>query len=111
MRFHHGARMETGEKKLKDVAVLEMEPGITPYRDLTRGSLLKNLWTLALPMIVGNVLQNAFSIVDMIFVGRLGPTAVAAVAVSGLVLMVAWTLLIGVAISTVAMMARTMPTA
>lgn len=98
--------METGEKKLKDVAVLEMEPGITPYRDLTRGSLLKNLWTLALPMIVGNVLQNAFSIVDMIFVGRLGPTAVAAVAVSGLVLMVAWTLLIGVAISTVAMVSR-----
>jgi putative MATE family efflux protein len=57
-------------------------------------------------MIVANVLQNAFSIVDMIFVGRLGPTAVAAVAVSGLVMMVAWTLLIGVAISTVATVAR-----
>lgn len=84
----------------------ETGPGTAPYRDLTTGSLLRNLWTLALPMIVANVLQNAFSIVDMIFVGRLGPTAVAAVAVSGLIMMVAWTLLIGVAISTVATVAR-----
>ena len=84
----------------------ETSPGTALYRDLTTGSLLRNLWTLALPMIVANVLQNAFSIVDMIFVGRLGPTAVAAVAVSGLVMMVAWTLLIGVAISTVATVAR-----
>jgi putative MATE family efflux protein len=84
----------------------ETSSGTASYRDLTTGSLLRNLWTLALPMIVANVLQNAFSIVDMIFVGRLGPTAVAAVAVSGLVMMVAWTLLIGVAISTVATVAR-----
>jgi putative MATE family efflux protein len=98
--------METRERKLDGMTVLDGGPGVTPYRDLTRGSLLKNLWALAIPMIVANVLQNAFSIVDMIFVGRLGPTAVAAVAVSGLVMMVAWTLLIGVAISTVATVAR-----
>ncbi|MBW2059082.1 MAG: MATE family efflux transporter [Deltaproteobacteria bacterium] len=78
----------------------------SPYRDLTRGSLLSSLWALALPMIVANVLQNAFSVVDMVFVGRLGPTAIAAVAVSGLVMMVAWTLLIGIAISTVATVSR-----
>ena len=53
-------------------------------RDLTSGSLPRHLWALALPMIIANVLQNAFSIVDMIFVGRLGPVAVASVAVSGL---------------------------
>jgi len=98
--------MEASEKKLERATLPETGPGVAPYQDLTRGSLLKNLWTLALPMIVANVLQNAFSIVDMIFVGRLGPTAVAAVAVGGLVMMVAWTLLIGVAISTVAMVAR-----
>jgi putative MATE family efflux protein len=98
--------MAMGEGKFNGVAVLEVDTGIVPYQDLTRGSLLKNLWVLALPMIVANVLQNAFSIVDMIFVGRLGPIAVASVAVSGLVMMVAWTLLIGVSISTVATVAR-----
>ncbi len=98
--------VEAKEKKVEAVTGVETGPGVAPFRDLTRGSLLKNLWALALPMIVANVLQNAFAIVDMIFVGRLGPTAVAAVAVSGLVLMVAWTLLIGIAISTVAMVSR-----
>lgn len=94
------------EKKPDGVPVPETVPGVSAYRDLTRGSLLSSLWTLALPMIIANVLQNAFSVVDMIFVGRLGPTALAAVAMSGLVMMVAWTLLIGVAISTVAMVSR-----
>jgi putative MATE family efflux protein len=98
--------MEPKEKKLEAVTALKMGPQVTPYRDLTKGSLLKNLCTLAFPMIVANILQNAFSVVDMIFVGRLGPVAVAAVSLSGLVMMVAWTLLIGVAISTVATVAR-----
>lgn len=98
--------METNRESLEDIAISEPGQTVPQYRDLTAGPLLRSLWTLALPMVVANVLQNAFSIVDMIFVGRLGPTAVAAVAVSGLVLMVAWTLLIGVAISTVAMVAR-----
>ncbi len=94
------------KENLESVTVLETGPEIPLYRDLTSGSLLRNLWTLALPMTVANVLQNAFSVVDMIFVGRLGPVAVAAVSISGLVMMVAWTLLIGVAISTVAVVAR-----
>lgn len=98
--------MRVKERNSESATVLEMGPEVTPYRDLTRGSLLRNLWTLALPMTVANVLQNAFSVVDMIFVGRLGPIAVAAVAVGGLVMMVAWTLLIGVSISTVAVVAR-----
>ena len=81
-------------------------PKTSTYRDLTSGSLIKNLWSLAVPMIIGNILQNAFTIVDMIFVGRLGPIAVASVSISGLIMMVAWTLLIGVSIGTVAMVSR-----
>nr|NIS70475.1 MATE family efflux transporter [Pseudomonadota bacterium] len=101
-----GLTMVVRKENFESVTVFETGPEIPAYRDLTRGSLLKNLWTLALPMTVANLLQNAFSVVDMIFVGRLGPTAVAAVAMSGLVMMVAWTLLIGVSISTVAVVAR-----
>jgi putative MATE family efflux protein len=98
--------VDVSRKESDTVTVLETGQGVTPYEDLTQGSILKNLWTLAVPMVVANVLQNAFSIVDMIFVGRLGPVAVAAVALSGLVMMVAWTLLIGVSVSTVAVIAR-----
>ena len=51
--------------------------------DLTQGSLLRHLLRLAGPIILSYILQEAFNIVDMIFVGRLGAGAIAAVGVSG----------------------------
>ena len=48
--------------------------------DLTKGSVSKSVWKLALPIMISVILHNAFNIVDMIFVGRLGPEAIAAVA-------------------------------
>lgn len=74
--------------------------------DVTRGSISKNIWRLALPMIAANVLQTLFNIVDMIFVGRLGPSSIAAVALSGVIMMLIMTVLIGIAIATQAMVAR-----
>ena len=52
-------------------------------QDLTEGSILKHLFGLAVPITLGYMLQDAFNIVDMIFVGRLGPAAISAVGVSG----------------------------
>ena len=74
--------------------------------DLTEGDLLKNLLRLALPMIMGNLLQNLFNLVDMIFVGKLGPAAIAAVAMSGLLMSIVWTFLIGISIGTTALVSR-----
>ena len=54
-----------------------------PRGDLTRGSLFRHLLRLSVPIIFSYILQDAFNIVDMIFVGRLGPGAIAAVGVSG----------------------------
>ncbi len=54
--------------------------------DLTQGSLLRHLLKLAVPITFGYILQDAFNIVDMIFVGRLGPAAIAAVGISGVLL-------------------------
>lgn len=51
--------------------------------DLTRGSIFRHLLRLSVPIIFSYILQDAFNIVDMIFVGRLGPGAIAAVGVSG----------------------------
>ena len=38
------------------------------------------LWSLAIPMMIGMSVQNIYQIVDMIFVGRLGSEAIAALA-------------------------------
>ncbi len=73
---------------------------------MTSGKISKSVWILAWPMVIGNLLQNLFNIVDMIFVGRLGPNAIAAVAMSGIYMMVVWTFLAGVSMGTGAMVSR-----
>jgi putative MATE family efflux protein len=46
------------------------------------GPILKSLLTLAVPIIIANVLQSAYQLIDAFWVGRLGEAAVAAVSVS-----------------------------
>jgi putative MATE family efflux protein len=75
-------------------------------RDLTKGSIGKNLWVLALPMILGLLSETALSLIDMFFVGKLSPQAIAAVSMAR---MLSWTLAIfaeGLCIATTAMVAR-----
>ncbi len=61
---------------------------------------------LAWPMVLGNMLQNMFNVVDMIFVGRLGPASIAAVSLCGMLMSITWTMLVGVAVGTTALVAR-----
>ncbi|MBN2097017.1 MAG: MATE family efflux transporter, partial [Candidatus Omnitrophica bacterium] len=74
--------------------------------NLTEGNVIKNIWALTLPMMLGNILQTSFNVVDMIWVGRLGAEAIAAVAMGGVVLMVVITFIIGIATGTLALIAR-----
>src|ERR1700688_2174482 len=46
------------------------------------GSVTRALVTLALPIVLGNVLQTGYQLTDAFWVGRLGASAVAAVSVS-----------------------------
>lgn len=49
-------------------------------RDLTRGNITQTMLLFAIPMILGNLLQQAYNIVDTLIVGRfLGADALAAV--------------------------------
>ncbi|MGI4869543.1 MAG: MATE family efflux transporter [Janthinobacterium lividum] len=57
-------------------------PAPTSRPNLTQGSILKALVTLALPIVLGNLLQTGYQLVDAYWVGKLGAGAVAAVAVS-----------------------------
>ena len=40
----------------------------------------KSMWTLAIPVIAGMGIQTLYTIVDMIFIGKLGGESIAAVA-------------------------------
>ena len=49
-------------------------------QDLTRGPVMGSMLRFALPMILGNLLQQCYNIADTLIVGKfLGPNALAAV--------------------------------
>ena len=73
---------------------------------LTSGSLSRGLLTLAAPMFVTAFLQNAQSLIDLFWVGRLGPDAVAALALSGTILMMVFPFVMGMSTGTVAFVSR-----
>ena len=77
-----------------------------PRRDLTQGEIVGCVLSLAVPTIASNLLRSAQTLVDMFFVGRLGPEALAAVGMGGTAVMVLVTLFMGVHVATAAMVAR-----
>ncbi|MCP4724447.1 MAG: MATE family efflux transporter [bacterium] len=82
------------------------EPPAHFSNQLLSGGITKNIITLALPILAANIIANAYYIIDMIFVGRLGPEALAAVSMGGILMSFTWTMLVGLAIGTSSFIAR-----
>ncbi len=74
--------------------------------DLTEGSILRGISVLALPMLLGGVLQNVQSMIDLYWVRTLGKSAIAAVTMAGTVLFLLSPLVMGAATGTIALVAR-----
>ena len=51
--------------------------------DLTQGSIFRNLWTMAVPLISASFIQMAYSMTDMLWLGHLGSDCVAAAGAAG----------------------------
>ncbi|MCK4992019.1 MAG: oligosaccharide flippase family protein, partial [Bacteroidales bacterium] len=67
-------------------------------KDLTTGSVGKNILRFAMPMLLGNLFQQLYTFVDQIIVGRfLGKEALAAVGASFPVIFTLIALIIGIA--------------
>ena len=70
----------------------------TMLRDLTHGSIVKNIFIYAWPLLIANSLQAVYNIVDMLVVGRVeGQVGLAAVSVGADIMMVTLSLLMGFA--------------
>ncbi len=80
--------------------------GANPNSWITDGHLIKAAWRLSLPMMGAALLGDLFTIVDMFFVGKLGPPAIAAVAVAGTVMGVVYMLAVGVTTGCTALVAQ-----
>ena len=67
--------------------------------NLLEGPIAKSLLTLALPIVLANVLQAGYQLIDAFWVGRLGGAAVAAVSVSTPVMFLTIALGVGFAVA------------
>jgi putative MATE family efflux protein len=67
--------------------------------ELLEGSIMRSLLKLAIPIVIANVLQAAYQLIDAFWVGRLGGVAVAAVSVSTPVMFLTIGLGVGMAVA------------
>ncbi len=82
-----------------------MTPGKN-YKDYTEGSIWRNLLQLAIPIIMANVLQSAYQLIDTFWLGRLGAYAVAAVSLSFPVFFLILSIGAGVTVATTVMVSQ-----
>lgn len=75
-------------------------------RDWTKGPILSNLLLISWPMAVMELLYMVSQIVDMVWVGRLGPVAIAGVGVANIIIMIVMTMDFGLIMGMRAMIAR-----
>ncbi len=75
-------------------------------QDYTRGSIPKAVVLLAIPMILELSLESVFAVVDMFFVGKLGENAIATVGLTESVIMIIYSIAIGLSTAATAIVAR-----
>ncbi len=93
-------------KYMQKSEVIKNAPGNKEVKDWTSGSIFKNLLLLSWPMIISNIMAMLGPTINMIWVGRLGPDDIAAVGVSGMIVMFVMTVMMGVSIGARALIAR-----
>jgi putative MATE family efflux protein len=79
---------------------------VVASRDLTSGGLHRNIWYLAVPMILETGILNVSQILDTLWVGKLGSAALAAVTISITIRWVINSLANGLGIGGLAVVAR-----
>lgn len=87
-------------------AVREAVRGAHPKYDYTEGSIGRALLLLSVPMVLEMLMESLFVVCDVYFVGRLGKEAVAAVGLTESMMVLVYTLGIGLSIGATAMVAR-----
>jgi putative MATE family efflux protein len=75
-------------------------------QDYTQGSIPKAVFLLAIPMILELSLESVFALVDMFFVSKLGPNAIATVGLTESVITLVYSIAIGLSTACTAIVAR-----
>ena len=73
---------------------------------LLSGGVVRTVFALAAPTLISSLLQNMQTIIDLYWVGFLGPDALAAVAISGTLFMTVFPVILGTCAGAVALVSR-----
>ena len=87
-------------------AVRDAVRGAHPKYDYTEGSIGRSILLLSVPMVLEMLMESLFVVCDVYFVGRLGKEAVATVGLTESMMVLVYTLAIGLSIGAMAMVAR-----
>jgi putative MATE family efflux protein len=76
------------------------------HQDFTRISISRAVFLLAIPMVLEMLMESLFGVVDVFWVSRLGANAIATVGLTESMLVLVFSVALGVSLSTTAMVAR-----
>ena len=74
--------------------------------DYTQGDIGRAIFLLAVPMVLEMIMESLFAVSDVFFVSRLGATAIATVGLTESMMIIVYTIAMGLSISATAIVAR-----
>src|SRR5688500_949950 len=99
-------RSEALQVERRDVWSLLKAAVAGEQKDYTSGSLNMALFMLAVPMVLEMVMESLFAVVDAFYVSRVGIDALTTVALTEAVMMLVYSIAIGLSMSATAFVAR-----
>lgn len=94
------------DQRKKSIWTYFKESFKSEHQDFTTGSIRKAIFLLAVPMILEMCMESVFAVVDIFFVGKLGPYAAATVGLTESFLTIIYSVAIGLSMAATAMVAR-----